>query len=291
MRLLIVDDSKAMQNIITKTMKGIGYINDSYHYANDGKEALDVLDSVDPDLIITDLHMPVMNGIDMIKQVREKKYKSTILLVSIDDTPELIKNVIGAGANAFLKKPFTPEALYTKLSELKEKRQITDPRRESKSYLFLPSNESFERIFSALSGTSFTWNSTELDTIDYDQSPFYGGTYLDEKNRLVLAFFLDIMAANLMAAILSDGDLEKAAERASRHQLGDNEKTILMRFLQLLSGICKPTKSGELLSLHGEHIVENARTNLELRVEKHKESTKAFAISCGPCNNGKIILF
>ncbi len=290
MRLLIVDDSKAMQNIITKSMKGIGYINDLYHYADDGEEALAAVKSVNPDLIITDLHMPKMNGLEMIKTLRKNGVDTTILLVSIDDTPDLVSDVLKSGANAFLKKPFTPESLYTKLGELKNRDKIKDPKRESKASLFMPNNAVFERVLGAMAGEHFTWTPTEIDTVDFDKAPFYGGTFLDEKSRLVLALFLDITAANLISAIMSRSDLKKAQQKAADHDLNSDDKAHLMRFLELFTGLCLPTKSGQLISVHGDHFIENARANLELRVKKHIESTKAYAVSCGACKDGRIIL-
>lgn len=109
-RALTVDDSKTMRDMVTFTLKGAGY---DVIEAEDGKHALTVLNGSKVDVIITDLNMPNMNGIDLIKALRaDNNYKFTPILMlttEADDTKKQEGKAVGA--TGWIVKPFNPEKL------------------------------------------------------------------------------------------------------------------------------------------------------------------------------------
>lgn len=109
-RVLIVDDSSSMRQMINFTLSEEGY---EVEEADNGKNGLGQLETADPGLIITDIHMPEMDGIEFIKQVRTKqKFKFTpIIVLTTESEQEMQKAGKEAGATAWLVKPFTPEKL------------------------------------------------------------------------------------------------------------------------------------------------------------------------------------
>ena len=109
-RVLIVDDSSSMRQMIRFTLSEEGC---EVYEAENGKKAFDTLDTAEPELIITDINMPEMNGIELIKEIRQnKKYRFTPIVVLTTES-EVQKQEEGkkAGATAWLVKPFTPEGL------------------------------------------------------------------------------------------------------------------------------------------------------------------------------------
>lgn len=107
---IVVDDSVTMREMVSYTLKEAGF--DPLEGVN-GQEALGHLDGRHVDIIITDLNMPVMDGIAFIKEVRAKDaYRFTpILMLTTESQPEMKMKGKEAGATGWLVKPFNPEML------------------------------------------------------------------------------------------------------------------------------------------------------------------------------------
>lgn len=108
--VLIVDDAPTMRQLVTFALKDAGY---EVIAAVNGKDGLDKLAQKKVDMIVTDLNMPEMNGIEFIKQARTKpNYKFTPIVMLTTESDETKKQEgIKAGVSAWLVKPFTPEVL------------------------------------------------------------------------------------------------------------------------------------------------------------------------------------
>lgn len=115
--ILVVEDTTDLLTSIVEVLHMEGY---EVSHASNGREALSQLSILNPDLIITDLMMPEMNGFDFIGQVRENaKWKGILILVySALPKNENEKKVLDLGADAYLKKPSTLEALVELVHQL-----------------------------------------------------------------------------------------------------------------------------------------------------------------------------
>uniref|UniRef100_Q07SE0 Response regulator receiver protein n=1 Tax=Rhodopseudomonas palustris (strain BisA53) TaxID=316055 RepID=Q07SE0_RHOP5 len=109
-RVLAVDDSKTMRDMVTFTLKKAGF---EVAEAEDGQRALAVLNTAKFDLIITDLNMPNMDGITLIKQVRAASSHRAVPILILTTETDGAKKADGkaAGATGWLVKPFSPEKL------------------------------------------------------------------------------------------------------------------------------------------------------------------------------------
>lgn len=107
---LVVDDSTSMRQMVAFTLTQAGFA--ALEAAN-GQDALRHLDGKRVDLIVTDLNMPVMDGITFIRQVRTQSgYKFTpILMLTTESQAEKKQEGKAAGATGWLVKPFDPQAL------------------------------------------------------------------------------------------------------------------------------------------------------------------------------------
>lgn len=112
--ILIVDDSESIREVVTFTLKNAGY---NVLVGNDGKQALAFFDGREIDLMITDLHMPNMDGIELIKQVRQlNDYANMpILFLTTESQTERKMEAKNAGATGWIIKPFVPEKLLKAL--------------------------------------------------------------------------------------------------------------------------------------------------------------------------------
>jgi two-component system, chemotaxis family, chemotaxis protein CheY len=109
-RILTVDDSKTMRDMVSFTLRKAGF---DVNEAEDGKQALSVLSGGRFDLIITDLNMPVMDGISLIKNVRASTPHRGVPILILTTESDSAKKADGkaAGATGWLVKPFSPEKL------------------------------------------------------------------------------------------------------------------------------------------------------------------------------------
>ncbi len=118
MRALIVDDSKPSRSIVARVLRDQGF--DCAEAAN-GAEALAALAAGPlPDLVTVNWHMPVMDGIELVRRIRGTAAlrRLRLLMVSTEGDADRVATAIAAGADDFLAKPFTPEGLARKLVAL-----------------------------------------------------------------------------------------------------------------------------------------------------------------------------
>lgn len=116
MTILAVDDSASMRAAVRFTLEGAGY---RALEACDGQDALSKM-SQDVRLVLTDLNMPRMNGIDLVKAIRaNSQYRGLPIVMLTTESQELQKQAgRAAGATAWIVKPFKPEQLIAVLKKV-----------------------------------------------------------------------------------------------------------------------------------------------------------------------------
>lgn len=107
---LVVDDSASMRQLISFAIQDAGY---AVLLAENGKDALDKLGTEKIDMVITDLNMPDMDGIELITQLRNRpEHKFTpIVMLTTEAQDDKIKEGKAVGASGWIVKPFSPEQL------------------------------------------------------------------------------------------------------------------------------------------------------------------------------------
>ncbi|HEX4030812.1 MAG TPA: response regulator [Terracidiphilus sp.] len=115
MRALIVDDSRFVRGYLRGLLEGKGI---ECEEAGDGQAAIDRIHGGQPfDFALVDWNMPVMNGLDMLKQMRAEGYADVkVLMVTTEAENDYILRALEAGADEYLMKPFDDEALSEKLA-------------------------------------------------------------------------------------------------------------------------------------------------------------------------------
>ena len=116
--VMIVDDSTAIRKILQRVLLqaeiGVGKI----HEANDGKEALERMATESIGLILSDINMPNMDGLEFLKTVKAHPLWKSIpfLMVTTEGSQEKVIQALQLGANGYVKKPFTPQQIKDKLA-------------------------------------------------------------------------------------------------------------------------------------------------------------------------------
>jgi two-component system chemotaxis response regulator CheY len=125
-RILIVEDSATMRSLLAATLEDLG-IPVKITEASSGFEALRCLPRDDFDLVVTDINMPDINGLELVSFVKnnEKYRRIPLVIVSTEGSERDRDKGLGLGADAYLVKPFEPDALRQVAIEL-----LSNPKRE-----------------------------------------------------------------------------------------------------------------------------------------------------------------
>ena len=115
MRILLAEDERDLNRIITERLKKEHYSVDSCF---DGEEALDYLAAVPYDAVILDIMMPKLDGLSVLKKMRDKNEHTPVLLLTAKDSIEDRVTGLDAGANDYLVKPFAFEELLARIRVL-----------------------------------------------------------------------------------------------------------------------------------------------------------------------------
>ncbi len=115
--ILIVDDSRSLREVVAIALKGAGY---DVIEAGDGKEGLSKLDGTKIHLIISDVNMPNMDGISMVKEIKTMPaYKFTpIIMLTTESGADMKEAGKEAGVKAWVIKPFKPDQMLTAVTKL-----------------------------------------------------------------------------------------------------------------------------------------------------------------------------
>ena len=119
MKILLVDDSKTIRNIQKAALKRLGF--DDIAEAGDGVEALKAIAESTPDLMLVDWNMPIMDGITLVKKVRETDKTVRIIMCTTEAEKTRVIEAVKAGVNDYVVKPFTPESLGDKITRVSGK--------------------------------------------------------------------------------------------------------------------------------------------------------------------------
>lgn len=114
-KLLLVDDHKIYlesMSLLIQNLDGIELIG----IAVNGIEAIKFLESEEVNIVLTDISMPLMNGIELIFKIRQNYKNVNVIILSMSDNPEIIKNAVNSGASGYLYKTINKEELLSAIN-------------------------------------------------------------------------------------------------------------------------------------------------------------------------------
>ena len=106
-KILIVDDAMFMRNIIRKILKEDGYTQ--VWEAQDGEHAMELFREISPDLVLLDITMPGISGIEVLEEIQREDPQSRIVMCSAVGQEQMIQQAVMLGAKDFIVKPFRPD--------------------------------------------------------------------------------------------------------------------------------------------------------------------------------------
>ncbi len=118
--ILIVDDSRTMRQVIKKALSLSGFKVGECLEAGNGREALEVLSRAWVDLILSDIHMPEMDGFGLLQALREDEnwHDLPVVMITTEANEVRLQKAMALGAKGYIRKPFTPENIRSFLARV-----------------------------------------------------------------------------------------------------------------------------------------------------------------------------
>jgi two-component system, chemotaxis family, chemotaxis protein CheY len=119
-RILIVDDSSVMRKIVERALRQAGLDSLVVHEASNGAEGLDLLRAKQVDLILSDINMPSMDGLEFLRQIQAQKLAPDVpvVMITTESSEEHVKQAIHSGARGYIRKPFTADQVKERVLPL-----------------------------------------------------------------------------------------------------------------------------------------------------------------------------
>ena len=119
-RTLIVDDSSVMRKIVERSLRQAGLDLVMVHEAGSGTEGLDLLKNKEVDLILSDINMPSMDGLEFLRQLRAQNLAPgvPVVMITTESSEEHVQQAILSGAQGYIRKPFTAEQVKERVLPL-----------------------------------------------------------------------------------------------------------------------------------------------------------------------------
>jgi two-component system, chemotaxis family, chemotaxis protein CheY len=113
LRILIVDDSSVMRKIVSRALQQGGVSIEEILEAGNGREALEILQRAKVNLILSDINMPVMDGLEFVRQLQgvDNAKGVPIVMITTEGSESHVMQAISSGARAYIRKPFTPDQI------------------------------------------------------------------------------------------------------------------------------------------------------------------------------------
>ncbi|MFC6997521.1 response regulator transcription factor [Rufibacter roseus] len=162
LKILLVEDEPKLASMLQRGLKEEGY---QVSVAMSGSAGLDMALSFGFDLIILDIMLPELNGLDVLKRLRQQELQTPILMLTALDSPENIVTGLDGGADDYLVKPFNFAELGARIRNLTRRNQNGTPAKHLIALADLEINTQSKTV--TRSGTSITLTATEFRLLEF----------------------------------------------------------------------------------------------------------------------------
>lgn len=228
MKLLIVDDSKAMRQIVRRGLDKFERENFSIKQAACGKDALAIIGDWQPDIILSDWYMPNMTGLELISIIKQRNLPIKVGIVTSEKKTNRLQHALDIGAEFILNKPFDVEELHKAVLPLIQSNK--------KKLVFLPEISRLNETLNLSLSMTITLDSADKQQAHEGKVPCLLGLFNDSKGKLRNVVMLDLQVACAFAAIKNN-----IAKAEIDHLLQEREinKTIISACVDVLKD-CQP---------------------------------------------------
>ncbi|MCF2859785.1 response regulator [Pseudoalteromonas sp. SMS1] len=230
MKVLIVDDSHATCEIIRRALQQFEYRKLFVSCATSVDDALKLVNDWQPNIILTDWHMPEKTGIELLQSVVETHPEIPVGMISTVDDEEQILYAKSLGCAFFLCKPFSDEQLCQMIKplvlELEAQEFITEQAVPLKDGLALPKTDALERLMQKNISESLILKPIRSQTLDESKLPCVMVVYAERGSQKVRVIgVLDVYAACVLASSVKVVHKEEAQQAIHMNQINNDIMT------------------------------------------------------------------
>lgn len=298
MKFLIVDDSLAMQAIIRLNLERAGYKGNEFQAASDGVAALKVIEDWQPDIVLTDWHMPNMTGLELIKAIQERGLTLKIGLLTTETNPQLLDEAMEAGALFVLHKPFELEELEQTLTPfiggssskkaIKKSKGVASEKQQS---VALPSIAALNKLAQGMLSKAVSVERSSSLAINYNHLPYVISLFCSSDHTSIKAMSVMDIRAAAMLCCLQESNPKKAMEKIQKTKaLTDEQQQRLEGLMGAVSTLFVYPSSRETLEVKGVHVVAKQSEQLDRLGATSKDKRLDLVLKVDQLGEGQVIL-
>ena len=293
MKILIVDDSKATLEIVRRALEEFGYRRLSIQKTNSAKQALKLIESWKPDILLTDWHMPEMTGLKLIAAIKSRYPQIKSAMITTVDDDRQIEQALAEGACFVLSKPFEDQELHRALlplvQGLEDDELLLETENGVQAELALPKLSQLAKLLSKEIGVAVVVNNILIQQFDDTKIPCLLAVYEDRENQRIKAVaMLDVYAVCVLAQgsnKVLEADLQQAIHnKMVPKQIIDQCRLVLDR----TSIAFLDSNSRKSLRLKSVNFIAKPFDKLETLYQKDAASRLDFSCQSGQMAQGKI---
>jgi len=298
MKFLIVDDSLAMQAIIKRSLSKAGYQDNDFQMADDGIQALKVIENWQPDVVITDWHMPNMNGIQLLQEVQKRGLKLKIGLVTTETNPRRILEAKEAGALFVLHKPFELHELQKTIIPIVqgsvESQQLLSnlPANDGKSGydLQLPNIAALTKVASGFNLRDFTVKPSQSLDINYAYLPYVIVLFTGHDRGITKAMcILDIRAAAILSCAFDEDAVKNIEKLLQDKTLTKFQLKKIRKLMDMVSALFYDPLTQQDLEVKGVHMIPKPFDRLDQLGATSRDKRLDLTIKSERLGEGQVI--
>jgi two-component system chemotaxis response regulator CheY len=242
MQILVVDDSRTMRMLVTRTLRQAGFGGHDIVEAGDGLEALEVIRSVGADIVLCDWNMPRMSGLELLQTLRGHGDKRPFGFVTSEGTPAMREVAEREGASFVITKPFTAEVFQQVLGGVEGAASAEDARQG------LPTANHLLKVLETLLGRAVGAN--DSTTMVRGDAAALSWSYVFADGGLAAAGAVDLRLAAILGAGLGMLPQSRMSEALDSGTLPKELEDNLREIVNILVGLYAPM-SDEHITLGG----------------------------------------
>ena len=295
MKILIVDDSKATLEIVRRALEKFGYRRLSIQKEDSAVSALNRVKEWQPEIVLTDWHMPDMTGLTLIQEIKKLDLGTKMGMITTVDDQVQINQAKSAGASFVLSKPFVDKDLHRKLLPLvqgaEESERTLENINDVQKELALPKLVQLERLMKREIGSRLSLSNIRKQSFDESKIPCLLAMYEDgDTQRTRAVAILDIYAICILSrsnSKITKDDLQQAihSKLVSKDILDTCHKVLDKSALAFLD-----SSSRKSLRLKSVSFIPSAFEKLEALYSKEQDKRVDFSCQFEDLAQGKITL-
>lgn len=262
--IIVADDDRIIRKGLIKIIEKSGEEFQIAGEASNGEQALDMIKKLKPDILITDIKMPVMDGVKLINNIREENIEiSTVVLSGFDDY-KYVRETLKGGAYDYILKPIDNAVMLELLNKIKEKVLLREKEQQEIKHFSKIVSESKNII-------------KEKILVKLAE-----GTQISSENSKIIDDFKTNDGEQLTIAVLSVDELYKYKEQSSNIMLTFKQK-VYQVFADTDCFIAAAEKYGKILILY--KYIQGCDTGLLLQKLKEIQTAKDYTVTIGISNS------